>query len=54
LPARLLTHPRGGGSGDNFPVLNIMLIDYYRLRGWDEFGIPTKEKLEELEINYTV
>jgi len=50
LPARLLTHPRGGGSGDNLPHLNEMLKDYYRVRGWDEFGIPTKEKLQELEI----
>jgi len=50
LPARLLTHPRGGGSGDNIPRLNEMLRDYYRVRGWDEFGIPTKEKLLELEI----
>lgn len=50
LPARLLTHPRGGGSGDNLPLLNIMLRDYYRLRGWDEFGIPTKEKIRELGL----
>jgi len=50
LPARLLMHPRGGGSGDNLPALNIMLRDYYKIRGWDEFGIPTKEKLAELEI----
>jgi len=50
LPARLLMHSRGGGSGDNLPRLNEMLKDYYRLRGWDEFGIPTKEKLQELEL----
>jgi len=43
-------HPRGGGSGDNLPRLNEMLKDYYRLRGWDEFGIPTKKKLVELGI----
>jgi len=50
LPARLLMHPRGGGSGDNLPRLNEMLKDYYRLRGWDEFGIPTKEKMKELDL----
>jgi len=50
LPARLLMHPRGGGSGDNLPCLNEMLRDYYRLRGWDEFVIPSKEKLVELEM----
>jgi len=50
LPARLLMHPRGGGSGDNLPRLNEMLKDYYRLRGWDEFGIPTKEKIKDLDL----
>ncbi|MFC1670259.1 aldehyde ferredoxin oxidoreductase family protein [Spirochaetota bacterium] len=29
----------------------IMLDDYYRLRGWDENGVPTKEKLNELGID---
>jgi aldehyde:ferredoxin oxidoreductase len=27
-----------------------MLDEYYRLRGWDQGGIPTQEKLEELGI----
>jgi len=27
-----------------------MLDEYYELRGWDENGIPTKEKLEELGL----
>ncbi|MBN2324570.1 MAG: aldehyde ferredoxin oxidoreductase family protein [Spirochaetes bacterium] len=50
LPPRILNNPRGGGSGDNIPVLNIMLRDYYRERGWDEFGIPTQETVERLGI----
>jgi aldehyde:ferredoxin oxidoreductase len=28
-----------------------MLSEYYELRGWDEFGIPTKEKLAELDMD---
>ncbi|USS40947.1 aldehyde ferredoxin oxidoreductase family protein [Thermococcus aggregans] len=28
-----------------------MLEEYYTLRGWDENGIPTKEKLEELGLD---
>jgi len=28
-----------------------MLDEYYALRGWDENGIPTKEKLEELDLD---
>jgi aldehyde:ferredoxin oxidoreductase len=27
-----------------------MLDDYYRLRGWDENGVPTREKLKELGL----
>jgi aldehyde:ferredoxin oxidoreductase len=49
LPTRLLTHRRGGGT-EALPVLNVMLSDYYRYRGWNEFGIPTRKRLEELEL----
>jgi len=28
-----------------------MLNDYYQERGWNEEGVPTEEKLEELDIN---
>ncbi len=27
------------------------LAEYYRLRGWDENGVPTEQKLQELEID---
>jgi aldehyde:ferredoxin oxidoreductase len=27
-----------------------MLSEYYRLRGWDEQGVPTQRKLEQLGI----
>jgi len=50
LPPRILNHPRGGGAGDNLPCLNKMLNEYYQIRGWDEFGIPTKETLKRLEL----
>jgi len=50
LPPRILTHPRGGGAGNNLPDLNKMLNEYYQIRGWDEFGIPTKETLKRLEL----
>lgn len=32
------------------PDLNLMLDEYYRLRGWDEEGKPKPEKLKELEL----
>jgi len=49
LPPRILTHKRGGGT-NVLPFLNLMLNEYYQYRGWDEFGVPTKEKLEELGL----
>jgi len=27
-----------------------MLTEYYRLRGWDEKGAPTKERLKALQL----
>ncbi|MGO9570863.1 MAG: aldehyde ferredoxin oxidoreductase family protein [Desulfomonilaceae bacterium] len=52
LPGRFLTHKRGeGGTVKNLPPLNIMLSDYYELRGWDELGIPRSEKLAEMGLS---
>jgi hypothetical protein len=31
-----------------------MLGEYYEYRGWSEDGIPSKEKLEELEIRPSI
>jgi aldehyde:ferredoxin oxidoreductase len=50
LPPRILNHPRGGGAGDNLPHLNKMLNEYYKIREWDEFGIPTKKTIQRLEL----
>jgi aldehyde:ferredoxin oxidoreductase len=52
LPPRLLTQKRGGiGPGrDNIPPLGKMLNEYYPYRGWSEEGIPTKEKLTQLDL----
>ncbi len=50
LPQRMRKRRMTGGSADNIPDLDGMLDKYYELRGWDEFGIPTKEKLEELDL----
>ncbi len=51
LPGRLLTHKRGeGGTVKSLPPLNIMLSEYYELRGWDQEGIPRSDKLGELGL----
>ena len=51
LPARILTHrlPEGGTRGNLFN-LGAMLNEYYTVRGWDQDGIPTREKLTELGL----
>ena len=47
--------PEGPYKGEAFPedVFEKMLNHFYRLRGWDKkTGIPTRKKLEELELGY--
>jgi len=51
LPPRLLTEPLKVGPAKGKVVeLDTMLKEYYEVRGWDEEGIPTEEKLKELGI----
>lgn len=51
LPPRLLKEPMKGGPHEGKVVrLDIMLPEYYSLRGWDEQGVPTEEKLRELSL----
>ncbi len=52
LPSRFLNTPlKEGVSKDHVVPLDIMLEQYYYVRGWDENGVPTKDLLERLEIN---
>lgn len=51
LPLRFLTLRRTGEDlVPNLPPLGEMLSDYYKVRGWDEEGIPLHEKLQELGL----
>ncbi|MFC1862919.1 aldehyde ferredoxin oxidoreductase family protein [Thermodesulfobacteriota bacterium] len=57
LPKRLMTEPLKDGTAKGHVIsqddLNVMLDEYYEIRGWDlETGIPTKEKLLELGLGY--
>ena len=55
LPPRLLKEPiKTGPSKGEIEELDKMLDDYYRVRGWDKDGVPTKEKLEELGLSELV
>ncbi len=51
LPERFETIPfKEGLSKDRVVPINEMLSAYYNVRGWDENGVPKKEKLEELGL----
>jgi aldehyde:ferredoxin oxidoreductase len=51
LPRRLLAVPQRDDIGPVDPQgMERMLTEYYRLRGWDEKGAPTKERLKALQL----
>jgi aldehyde:ferredoxin oxidoreductase len=51
LPERLTKNPILTGPAKGL-VSHVpeMLPEYYQLRGWDERGVPTKERLEQLQL----
>lgn len=54
LPPRFMNEslPDGPAKGQKITkeILDKMLDEYYSLRGWDENGVPRKEKLDELGL----
>jgi aldehyde:ferredoxin oxidoreductase len=51
LPKRILEEPLPEGPGKGHVAdLDQMLPEFYRLRGWDENGVPTPEKLAVLGL----
>ena len=52
LPPRMMTHKIGGTvlAANHLPNLGELLNQYYIYRGWREDGIPTEEKLAELDL----
>ena len=54
LPERFAEpHKSGGAEGQALTKadLDVMLDEYYPLRGWDENGIPTRQTLERLNLS---
>ncbi|MBI5966399.1 MAG: aldehyde ferredoxin oxidoreductase C-terminal domain-containing protein [Deltaproteobacteria bacterium] len=52
LPPRLLHEPMPEGPAKGHIVeLDQLLEDYYKVRAWDERGVPTPEKLDELGLS---
>jgi aldehyde:ferredoxin oxidoreductase len=53
LPERLLNEAVSEGPSAGFTVkLEPMLREYYQFRGWDQNGVPTTEKLSELDLEH--
>ncbi|MFH1957820.1 MAG: aldehyde ferredoxin oxidoreductase family protein [bacterium] len=50
LPKRLLEAKPDGKAKGKVPPVDKLLEEVYKLRGWDENGIPRKEKLEKIGI----
>ncbi|MBA7560274.1 hypothetical protein ES708_01897 [subsurface metagenome] len=51
LPERILKQPLLKGDAEGkLPGLDVLLPEYYELRGWDKNGIPTPEKLAQLGL----
>lgn len=44
----------GPNAGDVIPMetLDVLLDDYYTIRGWDKEGIPTRAKLESMGLKF--
>lgn len=53
LEEEVLTGPSAGKKITQ-EMIDQLLDDYYRLRGWDSNGIPTKEKLLELGLDFVI
>lgn len=51
LPPRFLKDPLPDGAAKGQVVhLDVILPEYYKVRGWNENGIPTETKLKELNL----
>ena len=55
MPKRFLKEPLPDGSakGQIFEE-NDLLPQYYAVRGWDPNGVPTEEKLADLNLSFTL
>ena len=50
LPSRLLDEPQNAGDKESVVKLAPMLKKYYSVRGWDDNGVPSRERLEKLSL----
>ena len=52
LPTRLLEPTTEGGQADKVPDVAHQLKEYYEVRGWTPEGVPTADKLRELNLQF--
>lgn len=50
LPKRLTNELQRADDAESKVKLQEMLKDYYKIRGWDSQGIPTKRRLKKLDL----
>lgn len=50
LPDRMTKEPQIEGRADTVVPMDKMLPKYYKVRGWDENGVPKQKKLKKLGI----
>ncbi|MGD9081050.1 MAG: aldehyde ferredoxin oxidoreductase family protein [Desulfobacterales bacterium] len=57
-PARFYEEPIPSGPNEGYHLtkadLDVLLDEYYRARGWDDNGIPTRETLQRLGLHEVV
>jgi len=51
MPKRIMTPHTEGPAAGSVPNMQLMLKDYYRVRGLDANGRPLKEKLNSLGLS---
>ncbi len=58
LPYRVLHEPIPSGPSQGMycppAELDAMLDEYYQLRGWSRDGVPTPDKLRELDLTFAI
>ena len=50
LPKRLTSELQRTDDADSRVKLDLMIKDYYKIRGWDEQGVPTRRRLKKLGL----
>ncbi len=57
-PERFYTEAIPSGPSEGYYIkkeeLDSLLDEYYQARGWDENGIPTREKLKEMDLEFAI